>query len=156
MVARTPARVLLVDEDPRSSEEISISLMGNGIHVHWAPNASTALRLLDEFHFDVALVEVQLPECSGIDLIRQLARRAPSILPILLATRPCVESAVAAVRVGAFDYLVKPIDDVRLAQVVSEAVRARHVLDAHAAFESRRAASARTEDPRSVGAVATS
>ncbi|MEM7261598.1 MAG: response regulator [Planctomycetota bacterium] len=125
------SRVLLVDEDARSSEEISIKLMSQRIDVVWARTGAEALQWVSEQPFDVALVEVSLSDTSGVDLIRLLNERAPALLPILIASRPSLESAVAAVRVGAFDYLLKPVDDVRLVQVVREAVRAKRVIDAH-------------------------
>ncbi len=139
---RKSSHVLLVDEDPRSSEEISIMLMSQGLHVTWASSSTAALEALETQDFEVALVEVALSDVTGVELVRLLIERSPSLLPILIASRPSLESAVAAVRVGAFDYLLKPIDDVRLTQVVREAIRAKAIIDAHAGDLARQVAPA--------------
>ena len=120
-----------------SREEIAAVLRDRDFQITGVGTPWEAVRELEKKPFDSVLVEVGLPEIDGIELVRTICDRYPTLLPILIAARPSVESAAAAVRVGAFDYLFKPIDHVRLGSTVSEAVHAKRIL-------SRRS----TENPR--------
>jgi len=123
------ARILVVDRDYSSAEEVGLALMGFDFEVHGATSAFEAMRTLESGDYDGVLIEVCLPDVDGIELVRTVCHRHPTLLPILTASEPTVESAAAAVRVGAFDYVLKPMDTVRLRQVILEAVEAKRILD---------------------------
>lgn len=123
------AEVLVVDFDSHLREELRMELAQFGYVVHDVATSWQVMQTLEIYPIEAILIEVELPEVNGIELVRTLGSKYPTLLPILTAARPSVESATSAVRVGAFDYLIKPIDDVRLNQTVSESIHAKRILD---------------------------
>lgn len=116
-------RVLLVEDDDILSYALSSMLRSHSIAVDACATASEASRIAQRVRFDAALVDLGLPDCDGGALIAQLAR-APSKLPVICMTgRDSTESVVAAMRAGAFDYLVKPVPENQLIGVVKAAAR---------------------------------
>jgi DNA-binding NtrC family response regulator len=109
--------VLLVDEDRFFLRGLARTLTAAGLSVHTAASPAEATRLLQRHTVDLLLGDV------SDDFLRALRRTSPGVLPIVLATFPRLESAVRAVRAGAFDYLGKPIDDARLLDVLRLAVQ---------------------------------
>lgn len=121
--------VLIVDPDPFAREEIGLSLRQRGIASHGVGTPWEAMNHLKSEPCDAVVIEVDLPEIDGLELAKTIGERYPTLMPVLTASRPTVESAAAAVRVGAFDYLMKPTDFVRLVQTVRDAIHAKRVLD---------------------------
>ncbi len=115
--ARTKSRVLIVDEDPIMSESIAKLLTSRDCEAAAAATMGEAVALLNASRFNVVLAGVRLADRDGFDLLRFVSERHPGVPVILLDDCGTVESAVAAMREGAQDYLTKPIntDEVRAA-----------------------------------------
>lgn len=124
-----PSEVLIVDPDPTAREEIEQTLLLRGIASHGVGTPWEAMAHLADRPCDAVVIEVDLPEIDGIELAKTIGERYPTLMPVLTASRPTIESAAAAVRVGAFDYLMKPTDFVRLANAVRQAIEAKQMLD---------------------------
>ncbi len=123
-----PAHVLLVDDDEENLKMLSRRLRGHGFTVALASDGEQALRLLDETPFDLVLLDVVMPGMSGLDVLRDLrARHAAADLPVIMATaRDDSKDVVAALRLGANDYVTKPLDfPVVLARVATQLTLAR-------------------------------
>ena len=113
-------RVLIAD-DERPAREFLKSLLGNFDDVEIvgaAENGADALETIKEKKPDLALLDLQMPECSGIEVVRQLRK---SQMPLVAFVTAFDEYAVEAFEVGAVDYLLKPVEKQRLAETIERA-----------------------------------
>ena len=101
-------RILIIDDEPDFRGQIAKALSKEGHHVETATDSSEALRQLDEQLFDVALLDMNLGEESGIDLLPTLKERSPQTDVIVFTAEASHESAVEAIHLGAIDYIEKP------------------------------------------------
>jgi len=105
--------VLLVDDEERLVKNLARALAGEGLEVTATTSAREALRLLAARGFDLLILDNRMPELTGLELIRELSLQAsegerPQIL--LMTAHATLESAIEALRLGAFDYLQKPFE----------------------------------------------
>ena len=101
-------RVLLVEDNEALADNVCEILEDLEVDVTVAPTAAAALEAGGGF--DLALLDVQLPDASGLELLPQLRNRAPHAEMVLMTGQGSLESAIEAVRHGAFAYLLKPFD----------------------------------------------
>ncbi|GIW86818.1 MAG: acetoacetate metabolism regulatory protein AtoC [Isosphaeraceae bacterium] len=106
---RRHSRVLIVDDEPVIAETIGEFLMGEGYEVATALDGATALERLAAFAPDVVLCDIQLPGIDGLDFLDRVVRDRPETMVLMITAFATVESAVAAFRRGAHDYLIKPV-----------------------------------------------
>jgi DNA-binding NtrC family response regulator len=108
----TPAyktlRVLFADDEKSLQEFMRTELPRLGHEVTVCPDGKTALKALDKGNFDVAILDIRMPGLTGIQVLEQLKQVAPRTEAILLTGHPGLDTAVEALRFGAFDYLTKP------------------------------------------------
>jgi signal transduction histidine kinase len=119
--------VLLVDDDPDVAHALSNLLGHDQYAVAIATSAAQALELLSPNSYDVVLMELALAEMDGLDLLSAVRNRAPATCCIVLTGYASLESAVAALRRGAYDYLVKPCVIEDLEQTLLRAVSQRRL-----------------------------
>jgi two-component system response regulator AtoC len=118
-------RVLVVDDERKMRRLLQIMLEGLGFESVATDTAEEALAVAEAEHFDLVMTDVKLPGASGIDLLRAL-READAGLPVIVLTAyGTVQSAVEAMKLGAFDYMLKPFDVEALEQVVRNALQLR-------------------------------
>ena len=110
------SKVLVVDDDPFALRSIAKVLEGGRYQVMTAINGSEALDLLRQDSFDLVLTDLKMPEVDGLEVLRQAREIAPQAVVLILTGYASVESAIEALREGAYDYLVKPYsaDELRL------------------------------------------
>ncbi|HET9822403.1 MAG TPA: EAL domain-containing protein [Burkholderiaceae bacterium] len=131
-------QLLVVDDDPTTRLWMRATLTKAGFGVGLAANGTDALSLFDAQRFDMALLDVQLPDIDGLSLCRTLRERVGEALPIVMVTgADDVDSVERAFEAGATDFVAKPINWPLLAH------RVRYVLRATAAFAHEREAAAR-------------
>ncbi len=119
--------VLLVDDDADVARTVSQILRQEHYEIVVTPSASEAVRTVAERTYDVVLIELALAKADGLSLLAQLRRTAPTTCFIVLTGYASLESAVAALRRGAYDYLVKPCVIEDLKQTVRRAVSQRRL-----------------------------
>ena len=119
----TPAslRILVVDDETIVRESLSAWLQQDGHKVDVAENAKEALRLAAQTRHDIALVDIKMPGMDGLALQSHLATADPDLAIILMTAYASVESAVAAMKAGAYDYIVKPFDPDDLSLLIRRA-----------------------------------
>jgi DNA-binding NtrC family response regulator len=105
-----PRRILIVDDDRAMREMLASLFKERGLWVEDASSADAALALAAEQEFDVVLSDVRMPGLSGVELVGQLRRLRPSTPVVLMTAFGSIDSAVDAMRSGAFDYLTKPFE----------------------------------------------
>jgi two-component system response regulator AtoC len=124
-------RVLVVDDERRMRRLLQMMVETLGLESAATDSGEEALRLVQGEHFDLVLTDVRLPGISGIELLRAL-READATLPVIVLTAyGSVPSAVEAMKLGAFDYVMKPFDVEALEQIVQNALRLQQVETEH-------------------------
>jgi two-component system, repressor protein LuxO len=107
-------RVLIVDDDIDLGESLQDVLMSRNYEVAIAHNCATAIEVAATFNPQVAMLDVNLGQERGLSLIESLKQRAPRLLCVAISARAEFDIAIEALRLGAFDYLIKPLHPVDL------------------------------------------
>jgi two-component system cell cycle response regulator len=123
-----PARVVVVDDD-RLIREMVRDAIGNRARVECCGSSEAALETLHREPADLIVSDLTMPGLSGIELLEEVRRTYPATDFILLTGNATIESAVGALRMGAADYLTKPINGDELALVVERILEQRHLLE---------------------------
>ena len=124
---RSLPRVLVVDDD-RLNREIARDALGRSAQVVCCASGEAALEELRRGPADLVVSDLTMPGISGTDLLERLRREHPETDFVLLTANASVESAVAALRMGAADYLVKPIQPEELCLVAERILAQRRLL----------------------------
>lgn len=123
------ARILIVDDEEGIRMSFRSILRENGYQAEVAEDAATALDQLNTLPFEVVIADIVLPGMDGVKLLETIRERAPSTQVVMISGVPTVESLADAVRLGAFDYLQKPVTSEALIRSVSNAVRSKFLID---------------------------
>lgn len=102
--------VLVVDDEEEFREVTSKRLAKRGLTVMGAESGVKALEMLEKHRIDVVLLDVKMPEMDGIETLRHIRERKPLIEVVLLTGHASVDSGIEGMKLGAFDYLMKPIE----------------------------------------------
>jgi DNA-binding NtrC family response regulator len=103
------ARVLVVDDERAIRDLLADAVRNVGYEVLSAPNGQEALSLMGEEDIHIAIVDIKMPGMHGIDLLRKIPDISPETVVIMITAYASVETAVDALRYGAFDYILKPL-----------------------------------------------
>ncbi len=134
----TPVRVLVVDDEPTLLRALEALLRKNGHDVVALESPIVATQRLAQEEFDVALLDVKMPDLSGLELLNAVKHRRPEIEVIMMTGHATVETALAALKAGAYDYLTKPFEDVELvARAVAKAAERKALFDRNRELETR-------------------
>ena len=122
-----PARVLVIDDDPGVAEVIELLLTREGYAAERAGTVRAGLERIGAGAVDLVITDLKLPDGTGLDLIRSI-HRVQRELPIILVTSySSMESAIAALRAGAVDYIIKPFENDELLLAVERALNERRM-----------------------------
>ncbi|MBC8521374.1 MAG: sigma-54-dependent Fis family transcriptional regulator, partial [Methanomicrobia archaeon] len=121
------ANFLVVDDEPVVCESCEMTLTDEGHTVKIAMSGKEALEKIKEETFDIALIDLKMPEMDGIEVLRAIKRSYPEITVIMITGYPTIETAVQAQRLGAFDYVLKPFAPDELNIVVARALDNREL-----------------------------
>jgi len=133
MSASLPSRILLVDDSRATLELIGERLEQDGYGVHCASSAAEAFTRASQTSYDIVITDLVMPQAGGMEVLAHFAEHYPETIVILLTGYATIETAVEAMKRGAFDYLTKPakLDEIILvlkrAQELT-ALRAENVL----------------------------
>ncbi len=122
-------KILVVDDEHSIRFTLEIFLEDEGYHVETAENADEALSLIQHNDFDVILSDIILPRMSGIDLLRQIRNIAPGTQVIMMTGEPTLDTVTEALRLGAVDYLQKPVSKHNIIKAVQNALKIKHLND---------------------------
>lgn len=115
-------QILVVDDETTLRHFLRLNLQEQGYHVTEAPDGNTALQLIDQQQFEVALVDLRLTDMDGLEIVRRLRHVAPKTSVIILTAYATVDSAIEALRQGAHDYLTKPFETAELLASVADGI----------------------------------
>src|SRR4051812_17511038 len=105
---RPPLQLLIVDDDEQLRQTLVRRFQRQGMNVTSASSGEEALAQIAQTRCDVALLDLHMPGMTGIELLGQLKERQPELEAIMLTAHGSIETAIMAMKRGAYDYLTKP------------------------------------------------
>ncbi len=141
-------RILVVDDDPDHLAVVSSILEESGYEVERAADAEQALARVHEFDPALVLTDLRLPGMDGVELLKRVKENMSSVEAIVMTGHEDMTSAIDAMKAGAFDYVVKPIEVESLQELVARCLRERRLN-----LEARKKAPAGEEEPGGRGVV---
>ena len=121
--------VLVVDDEQETCDLLETSLVRSGYKVTTSTNALAALEQVATQDFDAVLTDLQMPEMSGLDLCERVLGTRPNMPVVVITGQGSLETAIASIRVGAYDFITKPVDPKLLQLSVSRAIQHRRLQD---------------------------
>src|SRR5213592_186388 len=118
-------RVLVVEDDKDVGELLREALSRWGYDVTLAANGREAVRLISHQIFDAALVDIWMPEMDGLQVLDEVKRHDPALEVVMMTGNPMVETAVQALKSGAYDYLIKPLNLDELQHLMQQVLEKR-------------------------------
>jgi two-component system response regulator PilR (NtrC family) len=115
--------VLVVDDEPDLCELLSITLQRMDLNPRTANTVAAARRLLKAERFDLCLTDMQLPDGNGLELVEWMQQNTPTVPVAVITAHGNMESAVRALKFGAFDFVSKPLDLAGLRKLVATAIK---------------------------------
>ncbi|MDZ7663725.1 MAG: response regulator [Desulfotignum sp.] len=115
------SKIMLVDDEKDFVEMLSLRLKENDENVIAAYNGQECLDILEKTPVDVIILDVKMPGMDGIETLKQIKKRHPLVEVILLTGHGTIQSAVEGMKLGAFDFLLKPADFKELTEKLNNA-----------------------------------
>jgi DNA-binding NtrC family response regulator len=127
-------RILVVDDELAVRDSLQEWFRKDGHEVDTAEDATEALKKLEERGgaYDVALLDIKMPGMDGMELQRRIHDLVPDLVVIMITAYAAVDTAVAALKAGAYDYVTKPFDPDYLSHMIRNALRQRRLVDENA------------------------
>ncbi|MBN2061652.1 MAG: response regulator [Deltaproteobacteria bacterium] len=116
-------RLLVVDDEEKVRKYLSKLLTNRGYQVDIAPDGTTALEMLKKTDYDIVLLDVIMPGPDGLAVLQEIKRIKPLTEVIMLTGNASVNTGVEGIRIGAFDYLLKPLDLNALSECLRDALK---------------------------------
>jgi len=121
--------VLIVDDEPDLCELLSMTLQRMDLTPRTAENVAIAQRMLKTEEFNLCLTDMQLPDGDGLDLVKWIQQYSPNVPVAVITAHGNMETAVRALKLGAFDFVSKPLDLAGLRKLVATAIKLSDTLD---------------------------
>src|SRR5215471_14056321 len=118
---------LIVDDEPNLRKILSAQLSRDGYDVMTAEDGEQGLQALRDHHIDLVITDLKMPKVDGMTLLREALREEPQLPIVMITAHGTVDTAVEALKIGAFDYLTKPFDKDEVRQIVGKALKTRQL-----------------------------
>ena len=125
-------QVLIVDDEPNLRKILSAQLLRDGYDVMTAEDGERGLALLKEHHIDLVITDLKMPKVDGMTLLKRALEEEPDLPIVLITAHGTIDTAVEALKSGAFDFVTKPFDKDEVRQIVGKALRTRELRGADA------------------------
>ena len=119
----THTNVLIVDDEPDIRELLEITLGRMKLTTHAVASVSEAHERLNQYQYDLCLTDMNLPDGNGIDLVAHIQRTTPQTPAAVITAYGSMDTAIQALKAGAFDFVSKPVDLTRLRELVNNAMK---------------------------------
>ena len=113
-MSKVTTRILVVDDEAPIRTLVSQVLVGEGYEVVEAASAEDALKVFGEKHCPLVISDIRMGGMSGLELLDEVKRLRPQTLVVIMSAYVSIDSAIAALKAGAYDYLIKPFEDLEL------------------------------------------
>jgi DNA-binding NtrC family response regulator len=130
-------RVLFVDDEKSLQEFMRSELPRIGHEVTVCPDGRTAMKILEKSSFDVAILDLRMPGMTGIEVLEHLKQVAPNTEAIVMTGHASMETAIDAMRLGAFDYITKPCKLVEIQAILQKVAEKRVLQNKNIALQNR-------------------
>ena len=117
-------QILIVDDEPDIREVLELTLGRMNLETRSASNIEEARHLLTDFEFDLCLTDMRLPDGDGLELVEWMQAHAPGVPVAVITAHGNIETAVQALKLGAFDFISKPLDLHHLRNIIENALHA--------------------------------
>ena len=121
-------KVLIVDDDKAVLAILTERMQHRGMEVATAESAAAALELMEKESYDAVLLDLMMPEMGGIEALQIMRKKQPEIQVIFLTGHPSVSKGVEAIKLGAMDFIPKPVDMNELTEKIKHAKASRMIL----------------------------
>ena len=118
-----PARILVVDDDESIRNTMEAILKDEGYIVDLAANGSEAIQKTEETTYNVALIDIRLPDIEGVELLKLMKDSIPRTRKIMVTGYPSMQNAITALNKNADAYLIKPVDLEKLLNTLKEQLK---------------------------------
>src|SRR6202453_3651586 len=125
-------QVLIVDDEPNLRKILSAQLSRDGYDVMTAEDGEQGLALLKEHHIDLVITDLKMPKVDGMTLLKRALEEEPELPVVMVTAHGTIDTAVEALKRGAFDFVTKPFDKDEVRQIVAKALRTRELRGADA------------------------
>jgi DNA-binding NtrC family response regulator len=115
-------KILVVDDNEVVRKSFLRSLTGTHCRVEAAWNGEQALHAMEQEPFDVVLLDLRMPGMDGLQVLREIKEKWPETEVVIITGYPCLDTAKEAVRLGAYNYLAKPVGPVDVINAANDAV----------------------------------
>ncbi len=119
---KTKGRILIVDDELVVRDSLSKWFASEGYTARPVPGAREALEIIQQAEFDIALIDIKMPGMDGMELQARLREADPELTVVIMTGYASVDTAVQALKQGAYDYITKPVDPDELSHLVSNAL----------------------------------
>lgn len=116
-------RILIIEDEETLRASLKRVFLRDGYEVETADNAELALEILDKSIYDIVITDIILPGINGIELLKKIKEKFPEQIVIIITAYASLETAVEALRAGAYDYIIKPIIHEEIKQIVKNALK---------------------------------
>src|SRR5919198_6368668 len=130
-------RVLFVDDETSLREFMHSELPRLGHEVTVCPDGRTALKVLEKSTFDMAILDLRMPGMSGIEVLEHLKKVSPDTEAVVMTGHASMETAIEAVRLGAFDYITKPCKLAEIDAILRKIGEKRELKNKNLALQTR-------------------
>ncbi len=124
-------QVLVADDEDNLRRVLKAQLQHDGYDVHCVADGEAVLQAMDEHHIDVLITDLRMPKLDGMEVLKVVSAHHPNVPVIMITAHGTVDTAVEALKLGAFDYVTKPFDRVEFRTVVAKAARTRELSQEH-------------------------
>jgi two-component system response regulator AtoC len=124
-------QVLVADDEDNLRRVLKAQLQHDGYEVHCVADGAAVLDAMSEHHIDVLVTDLRMPRLDGMQVLKAVSERYPDVPVIMITAHGTVDTAVAALKLGAFDYVTKPFDRAEFRAVVSKAARTSELSQKH-------------------------
>ncbi len=115
--------ILVVDDEKNIRETLRDILEDEGFKVHLASDGREAISMIDKNEYEIVLLDLWIPEVGGMDVLKYIKERQPDCQTIIITGHGTIDTAVKATKLGAFDFLEKPLSSERLLSVINHAIK---------------------------------
>ncbi len=124
----TAANILLIEDDLSAAKALCRVLESDGYTVQTVPRGDTGLSAANSDDFDVVVTDLKLPGINGLELIKEIHLRKPRLPIILMTAHGTTDTAIEAIKFGAYDYLLKPFEMEELLNLIGRAVESNRIM----------------------------
>lgn len=136
VTSKNKARILVID-DEEQIRGLLLTLLGDRYDCDEAESAEQAFNALNENHFDLIICDIQMSGMSGLEVVRHLHSVAPDCLALVISGESNIETAIAAMRAGAFDYITKPLNIRHVEAAIERALKQSFLLREQSRYEGK-------------------